>query len=252
MANTRKISALKKIKHLAYPFRNTPFHPQWFSYRHNNDIHSGITGNSSGLVLDIGCGTGIHKKFLGKECSYYGLDLPFTSINWYGTRPDVYGTADALPFRDCCVSTVLLLDVLEHLKSPNNCLNEINRTLSPGGILIVKIPFIYPIHDAPLDYNRWTEHGLLHLFNEHKFEVIDVRKYGLPLETAALMLCIAISKHTVNWFTRKNPLFILGLMLCTIIPVINLGAWVLGRAGKKDYMMPHTYSCILKKTKNNR
>jgi len=203
--------------------------------------------HSSGLVLDIGCGSGIQKKFLSPDCIYFGLDLPFTSINWYQTIPDVYGTAEMLPLKDSAVSTILLLDVLEHVKAPVKCLEELYRVLAPGGILIIKIPFIYPIHDAPLDFTRWTEYGLIQLFVDHKFQIIESKKFGLPLETAALLLCIAISKQTLYWIGNKSLFSILGIFLSVAVPFINVGAWILNKISGNDFFMPHTYHFVLKK-----
>lgn len=228
--------------------RATPLHPQWFSYLHNDKIYSSITSYSTGIVLDIGCGSGIQKKYLKTGCLYFGLDLPFTSINWYRTRPDIYGTADTLPLKDASVTTVLLLDVLEHIKAPQKCMEELYRVLSPEGILIIKIPFLYPIHDAPLDFTRWSEYGLLELLETHKFQLIESNKFGLPVETAALLMCIAVSKHTLNWIGNKSIFSVLGILLSAAIPFINLGAWLLGKISNDDFMMPHTYHLILKKT----
>ena len=203
--------------------------------------------HSTGLVLDIGCGSGTQKKFLGPGCSYFGLDLPFTSINWYQTIPDVYGTAEMLPLKDSVISTILLLDVLEHIKTPKKCLEELHRVLSPGGILLIKIPFLYPIHDAPLDFTRWTEYGHLQLFEDHKFQIIESNKFGLPLETAALLLCIAISRQTLHWIGNKSIFSILGILMSFAVPFINVGAWILNKISDADFFMPHTYYFVLKK-----
>jgi len=238
---------LKTLKKLAFPLRLTPLHPQWFGYRHSHKINTTITRYSSGIVLDIGCGKGHQKQYLHPGCTYYGLDLPFTSINWYGTKPDIYGSAETLPVKDGTVSTALLFDVMEHLKAPEKCIAEIFRVLSPDGFLILKIPFLYPIHDAPLDFTRWTEHGLMRLFESFDFKIVETGNIGQPLETAALLLCIAISKHTLNWFNDRSIFMIVGILLCSTIPLINIGAWILSKISRKDPMMPHTYHYVLKK-----
>ena len=241
------LQKLKTLKKLAFPLRRTPFHPQWFGYRHNRDINTSITKYSSGIVLDIGCGSGDQKKYLRHGCIYYGLDLPFTSINWYETKPDIYASADTLPVNGGSVSTALLFDVMEHLTAPEKCLAEIYRVLSPDGLLIIKIPFLYPIHDAPLDFTRWTEHGLIRLFDSYNFKIIEAGKIGHPMETAALLLCIAISKHTLNWFADRSVFLLIGILLCPMIPFINLGAWILSKISRNDPMMPQTYHYVLKK-----
>jgi hypothetical protein len=38
------------------------------------------------------------------------------------------------------------------------------RVLKPEGRIVVSVPFLFPIHDAPGDYWRFTKYGLRYLF----------------------------------------------------------------------------------------
>jgi len=51
---------------------------------------------------------------------------------------------------DESIDGVLLLDVIEHLSQPDNCLGEIERVLVGGGVFIIAVLFLYSIYDAPL------------------------------------------------------------------------------------------------------
>ena len=57
-----------------------------------------------------------------------------------------------LPIATNSIDSVLFLDVLEHLQNPDQALNEIFRVLKSNGVLILQVPFLYPIHDAAYDY----------------------------------------------------------------------------------------------------
>ncbi len=65
-----------------------------------------------------------------------------------------------LPLKDEEFDTILLTDVLEHIQDPFCLWKEMTRVLKHGGKVIVGVPFLYPIHEAPHDYFRYTEHAL--------------------------------------------------------------------------------------------
>lgn len=62
---------------------------------------------------------------------------------------------------------VLCANVLEHVAEPAAAVAGIARALRPGGVTLVTVPFIYPLHDEPIDFWRFTEHGLRHLFADY-------------------------------------------------------------------------------------
>ena len=110
-------------------------------------------------VLDLGCGRGEivrHVARLGAES--YGIDYAQAAVNLSRRIMDreqsagIFGLAQSdakhLPFRDGVFDRVLLFDVVEHLHpwELDACLQEVLRTLKPGGRLVV--------HTAP---NRWYD-----------------------------------------------------------------------------------------------
>ena len=71
---------------------------------------------------------------------------------------------------------VLCANVLEHVPEPARAVECLRRALVPGGLALVTVPMMYPLHDEPGDYWRITEHGLRHLFSA--FEDVEVRHGG--------------------------------------------------------------------------
>lgn len=65
-----------------------------------------------------------------------------------------------LPFDDASFDTLILSDVLEHVAEPLGLWSEMARVLAPGGSVLLNVPFLYGIHEAPYDYARYTEHAL--------------------------------------------------------------------------------------------
>lgn len=116
-------------------------------------------------VLDIGSGGSSYDRFFPNR-----LSVDFDSDR----NPDIVADAHELPFEDSEFEIVLCTEVLEHLIDPRKAIREFNRVLKPGGKIILTTRFIYPIHDAPGDYWRFTKYGLAHLFSEwDNFEIIS-------------------------------------------------------------------------------
>jgi len=238
---------LRKIKNLLKPLSSTPLHPQWLVARHERRIRQLVREAIQGpLVLDLGCGTKWSRALLPASCRYVGLDYPETA-QWYEARPDVFGDAQHLPFADGAMNTVLMVDVLEHIPNPRQALAEVARCLGPKGTLVLIVPFLYPIHDTPHDYQRWTAHGLKRLIGDYKF-VIEAETYsGHPLETAALLSNIALTKTVFNWISKRHPASLLVLLLPFCLLARNLCAWFLAKIAPEDAMMPMSYQLVLRK-----
>lgn len=83
-----------------------------------------------------------------------------------GRGVDLVASVYDLPFKNDEFEVVLCLGVLEHLEEPIKAISEIKRVLKPGGRIIVSVPFLMPIHDAPNDFWRFTKFGLKKLFSE--------------------------------------------------------------------------------------
>lgn len=83
-----------------------------------------------------------------------------------GLGVDLVASVYQLPFTDGEFEIVLCCSVLEHLEDPRKAIQEMRRVLRPGGKIIVSVPFMFPVHDAPGDYWRFSKFGLQQLFKE--------------------------------------------------------------------------------------
>ena len=81
----------------------------------------------SGVLLDIGCADKSGAELAPDTMRYIGLDYPSTAASIYGTRPDVYGDALALPFADASIEAVLFLEVIEHVPEPERALSKLEN-----------------------------------------------------------------------------------------------------------------------------
>ncbi len=62
------------------------------------------------------------------------------------------------------VDGVFLVDVLQHVPEPHRVAGEVMRILKPGGVIYAAAPLIYPFHEDPDDYYRFSYKGLQKLF----------------------------------------------------------------------------------------
>src|SRR4051812_26833058 len=225
----------------------TPFHPQWFAHRSRREHLGALAEDAGGRVLDVGCAAGDPRAHLAPGSQYIGLDYYATASAWYGTLPEVYGDAARLPFGDATFDAVLLLDVLEHLPDAAGAMQEACRVLRPGGRLVLQVPFLYPLHDAPLDFQRWTVPGLERLVQGAGLSVSRTQALGSSLETAALLANLGASKAVLDWAQRWNPLALLGIALPFFVLFGNVAAWLLSCFLPRDFFMSHAFRMVAEK-----
>ena len=113
-----------------------------------------------GRLADLGCGTvPLYAAYRDHVEEVICVDWPQSPHRV--SHVDV--TADLnrpLPFADSQFDTLVLSDVLEHVAEPNLLWAEMARVLRPGGYLLLNVPFLYGVHEAPHDYYRYTRHAL--------------------------------------------------------------------------------------------
>lgn len=236
-----------RLRRSLAPLAHTPLHPQWLVLRGQTATRAAVLEVARGLVLDIGCGDRWLSTAIGARAEYVGLDYPPTVAQGYAGKPEVFGDACRLPFGNACADLVLLLDVLEHLRTPEAALEEAARVLKPGGRLMLQVPFLYPVHDAPNDYRRWTQEGLGLLLANHGFTSPEETVQGHPLETAAALMAIALAKTALTGLSRHPFALPLVPLLVLLIPCVNLSGWLMARLLPADPFMPLGYRLVATK-----
>lgn len=236
--------SLSTLRRLFAPLEITPLHPQWLVLGHRRWLPRWVSAHACGTVLDVGCGNGSLRGHLAATTRYVGIDFPVTSGLGYRGRVDVFADGAALPIASGCADTVILLDVLEHMRRPEEALNEAARVLRPGGKCLVHVPFLYPLHDIPHDYQRWTRYGLERLFSARNFQSLEITETLGSIESAAALLSISIAAGLWRAIECRSLRAVPGVIAASLIPLINLFGWLSGRLLKERRMMPFGY-CVV-------
>lgn len=207
------------------PLRHTPLHPQWLVLRVDTRQREWVRGLARGLVLDVGSADGRAREWLD-GCEYVAVDYPATATGMYGTRPDVFADGAALPLADASVDTVLLLEVLEHVRDAPGVLASIARVLKPGGLLLLSVPFLYPLHDAPHDYRRYTSYGLEAAVRDCGLLPSSPRPLNPGFETAAALTAIACAESVLDALRDRSWRIVFAPLALVAIPLVNIVGWL--------------------------
>lgn len=226
------------------PLRRLPIHPQWLLSWSRSSLKRWLEQvDAQATVLDVGCADQWPRQILPASCLYLGLDYPSTSIR-YLTSADIYANARAIPLASASVSVVLMLDVLEHFKEPVAALAEACRVLRPSGTLLIQVPFLYPLHDLPNDYSRWTANGLSQLLEQQGFEMLKLESDNAPATTGLLLFNLALGGAMLSWVQRKSLACVMLPAMALWILVNNLLGAALGLLLPTNDFMPHSYRIL--------
>ena len=187
--------------------------------------------NIRGTIADVGSGAQPFRYLLPKDVKYIATDIDEAERK-FGYRADDtrYFQGAALPLEDGEADAILCTETLEHVLDTGAFLRELARSLSPGGVLILTVPFAARWHFVPHDYWRFTPSGLNHILSKASFGEVRVYARGGALAVAAykvlgyvLLLLSGYGRHGA----KAAPWRILGLCL---MPLAALAA-LLGNLG---------------------
>jgi hypothetical protein len=98
------------------------------------------------------------------------------------------------------------------------------------------MPFLYPIHDAPHDFQRYTSHALATYLGKHGFAIRSCKPVLKPLETAALMTALALGDALESIFQRQRWLAPLAPVLAVLVLLANLAGKALSWLPSSSFM----------------
>jgi 2-polyprenyl-3-methyl-5-hydroxy-6-metoxy-1,4-benzoquinol methylase len=176
-------------------------------------------------VLTIGAGGDVD-ALLEEHARGQGFNVTSFDID-EKQGPDIVGDICTHDFGGRTFDVIVLSEVLEHVNSPHLAIENIHRVLEEGGRLILTVPFIFPIHERPHDYFRYTRYGLEFLLRD--FKEVRIRERNSWAEAInVLALRLVVDKNRASRLVA--PLFVCAAFMK--LPLVLL----LGRLVRTDLM----------------
>jgi SAM-dependent methyltransferase len=152
-------------------------------------------------LLDVGCGRQPYRPWI-EQCglTYHGIDRYVEGCASDASTTRAWDiTRIPWPFDDMSFDAVLCTEVLEHVPDPFVLVEECARICRPGSLLILTAPFVWPEHEAPYDYHRFTRYGLKAIVERCGFKTEALWARGNWSETIAQLLGFASIHHARGW-----------------------------------------------------
>lgn len=180
-----------------------------------------------GDLLDAGCGEkpysliygDITRKSVGCDVEYCVHDQK---------EVDVFASLDNLPFQNNTFDTVLCTNVLEHVAENEKAFFELSRVLKNKSYMILSVPFLYPAHEVPHDFYRYSFYGLKHQIEKNGLKIIKAIPWGgigmMILVYCNLFLCKFLKIGIINYLVcvLQEGIYIIYRNLC-LSNLINKG-----------------------------
>jgi len=167
----------------------------------------------TGKVLDVGCGGKPYQAFFKCE-SYIGIDLETGDLerNEYNAA-DFYYDGLTIPFGNDSFDQVVSTEVIEHVADPILFMQEINRVLKPGGIVMLTTPFVWHEHGVPFDYQRLTYYGMDNLMKKTGFREVESKKILNGPELFPVLVAVYVNDLKTRLLKKMGNKRLLSILL---------------------------------------
>jgi len=173
-----------------------------------DDIIKKILSNLKGTIIEIGGSKSGKYKVMSGNSDYIISNI---------TDDVFYLDVMDMNLKSESVDNFVCVNVLEHVPKPKKSVNEILRVLKPGGFVLFSIPFMYPFHGAPSDYQRFTFEGIKILLKD--FEILEFYTVGnfclCVSQFISRLLPKPFYKHMIR-FIMFLPLGLLGYIFYVV------------------------------------
>jgi SAM-dependent methyltransferase len=162
--------------------------------------------NFHGTLLDIGCGQMPYKPILlsspSRVSTYVGLDLRDGQYARFGPF-DLVWDGLHIPLEDNSIDCAIATEIFEQCQDPEIVMRETKRVLKAGGILFFTVPFLWPIHDPPMDQYRFTPYALERQLRNSGFADIKLEMFGGWDASLAQMIALWVCRRPMRSWCRR-------------------------------------------------
>jgi len=200
----------------------------WFVARRDvikSFINMQMPQDSTGKVLEIGCGVGGNVGLLSQSGQYRGIDMHKPAIDYCSEKYPQFefqcARVEDIPqeFNSNKFDSIYILDVLEHIDDQVAILKSAQNYLTPSGKILVTVPafeFVWSPHDDFVHHvRRYTKAGLkkvledsgyrverISYFNSILFPLALIQRLGMRLLNRKLSTHLSTPPTIVNWLFK--------------------------------------------------
>ena len=185
---------------------------------------------SGAFLLDVGCWDGSFSQFLD-EVKYVGIDINRQALE-LGKQKGldvIMASCDHLPFKDEAFDVCSMIEVIEHLYSPEKTLREVYRILKDDGKFLLATPnFVNFIDRINVLFGKHpiagTEHQHIRFFTWKTLNAL-LEKCGFKLEKREAWFIPFPTRTITRKFPRWRKLM---RMMAKALPNLDeglLGKW---------------------------
>ncbi len=179
-------------------------------------------------IIELGAANEYYKSFFSLEF----LDRKYIISNIIDS--DVILDMTSMNLDDNSVNYFTSFFAIEHLYDYPEFINEVFRTLKPGGRLMISIPFLYCYHAAPDDYFRFSISAIRKMFE--KFNILSINAIGNK------ELNVVEFNMKKSWHKNNNSFLIKLLIRIIYIPFL-----IIGLNNPPDNDFASAFLCIMEK-----
>jgi SAM-dependent methyltransferase len=151
--------------------------------------------NFSGSLLDVGCGYSPYRSILLSPPSHVSKYIALDLENNLYQKPELAWDGERIPLEDNSIDCAIATEILEHCFEPQKVLKEVCRVLKPEGLFFLTTPFLWPLHDTPWDFYRYTPFSLDKLMSQTGFKNINMKPLGGWNLAMAQILGLWVRRH---------------------------------------------------------
>ena len=204
------------------------YNPFYFIRRGLYRAIKSYAGAMQGSVMDFGCGSKPYRTLFTACDEYVGVDVEISGHSHRNESIDIFYDGKKLPLPSARFDHVFSSEVFEHVFNLPEILPELHRVLKENGTLFITCPFVWPEHERPYDFARYTSFGIQHLLRSHGFEIVEQSKTGNLIEVLAqqiiYLIYLVLPKKPLPLYLLLHQIFIL-----PIVGVTTLFNWLVPR-----------------------
>lgn len=189
----------KRFKTLYYKI-GIPILAPTFPFNFYEQINS-VVQSDFNIVINVGCGN--HRL----DDSIIGIDIfDYDAV-------DIVCDLQSLPLKNNSIDAFTSRSALEHMPYLNDVIEHLKRCTKKGGFGIHLIPFLYPFHASPNDYNRFTHMGQRQLFSSWKL----IKQFNATGPVSLILICLIEFISILLSFGSDRIKAFMYLLLCILL-----------------------------------